>query len=104
MNKKIFAISILAFFTLIAIMFATTVTSNTAPAKKKESPLYKIRTRLALGERIKDLVIRFLRQRIFLRLPILNPSSGNENNYQGATTSICGYCNTYEKGPKGCHQ
>ncbi|MDH7517749.1 MAG: hypothetical protein QHH19_05340, partial [Candidatus Thermoplasmatota archaeon] len=39
--------------------------TNTTNSKKKESPLFKIRTELAIGERIKDLVTRFLGQRIF---------------------------------------
>ncbi|MGF3584624.1 MAG: hypothetical protein ACQXXD_02780 [Thermoplasmatota archaeon] len=67
MNKKILVVSILTILMLVTISFATAVTSNTntTNSKKKESPLFKIRTELAIGERIKDLVTRFLGQRIF---------------------------------------
>ena len=70
MNKKILVVSILAVFTLIAISFASAVSTNTATSvKKKESPLYRIRTRRAIGERpgkiIDNIKTRFLGDRIF---------------------------------------
>ena len=52
MNKKIFLISILAVFMLVTISFASAINSNTTNVEKKESPLYRIRTRLAIGEKI----------------------------------------------------
>jgi len=77
MNKKILIGSILAVLMLIAISFATTVSSNTASNERKESPLFRIRTRLAIGERLKDLSTRFLRQRVFF-LPIRWLSNGED--------------------------
>jgi len=68
MNKKLLVISILAVlavFALVAISFASAVTINTQTTEKRESPLFKIRTRLAIGERIKDLTTRFIKQRLF---------------------------------------
>ena len=71
MNKKILVVSILAVFTLVAISFATVVSSNTTTTvKKKESPLYGIRTKLAIGQKLQDLTTRFVRQRVFF-LPLI---------------------------------
>jgi len=70
MNKKILTISILAIFMLIAISFITTVSSNTT-STKRETPLFKIRTKLAIGERIKYLVTRFIETRGVSLLPSL---------------------------------
>ena len=66
MNKKILIGSVLTILMLVTISFATAVTSNTnKDVENKESPLFRIRTKLAIGERIKNLAIIFLRQRIF---------------------------------------
>jgi hypothetical protein len=70
MNKKLLLVSILAVFTLVAISFATVVSSNTTTTvKKKESPLFGIRTRLAIGERLHDLKetikAQFVGERVF---------------------------------------
>lgn len=70
MNKKLLLVSILAVLTLVAISFATVVSSNTTTTvKKKESPLFGIRTRLAIGERVQDLKdtikARFIGGRVF---------------------------------------
>ncbi len=62
MNKKIVMFIILAVFVLVSISLTSAVTTNT---HKKESPLYKIRTRLAIGERIQNIKARFIRDRIF---------------------------------------
>jgi len=54
---------------LVAISYTTAVNSNTAHIEKKESPLYKIKTRWAIGEKISEIVknikIKYLGQRIF---------------------------------------
>ena len=68
MNKKILIVSILAVFTLVAISFATAINTTTS-VKKKESPLYRIRTRRAIGERLGKIIdyikTRFLGDRLF---------------------------------------
>ena len=68
MNKKILIVSILVVFTLVAISFASAI-NTTTPVKKKESPLYGIRTRRAIGERLGKIIdyikTRFLGDRIF---------------------------------------
>lgn len=68
MNKKILIFVVLATLMLVTITFATAIqTTNT---NKKESPLYKIRTKLAIGERIQNLKTKFIGERIFF-LPSL---------------------------------
>jgi len=69
MNKKILVISILAVFLLLAISFSTAVSSNTTTDEQRESPLFRIRTRKAIGERLDNLKetmkAKFLGDRIF---------------------------------------
>ena len=70
MNKKILTVSILAVLMLVAITFATAVSSNTnTTVEKKESPLFGIRTRLAIGERLESLKetikAKFVGERVF---------------------------------------
>ena len=69
MNKKILLVSILAVFMLVAISYAAAVDTNTANTKRKESPLYKIRTGKAIAEKITNIIenirTKFLGERIF---------------------------------------
>ena len=71
--KKIVAISILAVFMLVAISYATAVNTNTTSKETKESPLYNIRNRRAIGSKIYNIIdnikTKFLGNRIFF-LPI----------------------------------
>jgi hypothetical protein len=85
MNKKIMIISILAVFMLFAIMFASTVTSNTQKPPKKESPLFGIRTRWAIREKMGDFIRRFVGERVFF-LPF--------QLVKKVITNIIGYYNT----------
>ena len=75
MNKKILIISILAFFMLVAISFSSAVSTNTETYKKKESPLYRIRARRAITEKINEIVedikTRFIGERIFF-IPLID--------------------------------
>ena len=68
MNKKILVVCILVVFTLVAISFASAI-NTTTPVKKKESPLYGIRTRRAIGERLGKIIehikTKFLGERVF---------------------------------------
>jgi hypothetical protein len=68
MKKKVMAISILAVFMLVAISYATAI--NTINTEKKESPLYGLRTRRAITEKIgailENIKAKFLGNRIFL--------------------------------------
>ena len=96
---------------LVAISFASAVTINTQTTEKRESPLFKIRTKLAIGEQIKDLTTKFLRQRIFflkfewLIEGLKNPSTDHLSTtkydtscYTCIPVTYCHpkYCNTYE--------
>ena len=66
MKKKILVVSILAVFTLVAISFATAVSSNTVKSiEKKESPLYRIRLLRAIREKGREILSRFIGERIF---------------------------------------
>jgi hypothetical protein len=68
MKKKILLVSILATFMLVAISYATAV-NTTNSVDKKESPLYGIRTRRAIEEKISKIVenikTNFIGERIF---------------------------------------
>jgi len=97
MNKKLLVVSILAVFTLVAISFATAVNSNTTTTvKKKESPLFGIRTGQAIGQKLQDLNTRFIRQRVyFLPFQWLK----NRHNSPGRLDTVKGetiYCFTCE--------
>jgi len=66
MNMKLMLISILSVFTLISISFASAINTNTANSNgKKESPLFGIRTRKAIREKIGDMLRRFVGERVF---------------------------------------
>ncbi|HEY0087969.1 MAG TPA: hypothetical protein VGB37_03950 [Candidatus Lokiarchaeia archaeon] len=71
MNKKILLFGIFAVLMLVTITFASAInTSNTTNIEKKESPLFKIRIRLAIGEKIgqifENIKTKFLGDRIFI--------------------------------------
>ena len=69
MNKKILTISIVVVFMLLAISFASTVSSNTSKPIRKESPLFGIRTRRAvkekIGEVIENIKTKYIGERVF---------------------------------------
>ncbi len=96
MNKKILVVSILTIFMLMAITFATAIqTTNT---QKKESPLYKIRTRLAIGERIltlkETIKAKFLGERLFF-LPFQWLKDGHQSHRfetEKHATQVCPTC------------
>ena len=109
MNKKLFVISILSVFMLIAISLVTAVSSNTnTTVKKKESPLFGIRTKLAIGDKLKDLrekiKARFIGERVFF-LPLqflkkVEPFSMRDYSYtrlKGDYTNAIGCCPTVRK-------
>ena len=69
MKKKIMLIGFLAIIMLLTITFTTAIGTNTT-SEQKESPLYKIRTRQKINEKInevlKQIKTKFLGERIFL--------------------------------------
>lgn len=68
MKKKIMFLSILAVLTLVAISFASAINTQdttTLKIRKGYSPLFFIRTRKAIREKIGDLLTRFIGQRVF---------------------------------------
>lgn len=80
MNKKLLVISILAVFMLLAISFSTAVSSDTTSDENRESPLFRVRARRAIGDRLKELreniKARFIGERIFwLPIPSLRQKS-----------------------------
>ena len=68
MNRNFTILSMLAVFLLVAISFSATVSSDTT-TETKESPLYKVRTRIAIGERVGNILeyinTNFLGERMF---------------------------------------
>jgi hypothetical protein len=74
MNKKILLFSIVAVFMLLTISFASAINTNNTYNERKESPLFRIRTRRAITEkitnRIDNIKTNFLGERIFF-LPLL---------------------------------
>jgi hypothetical protein len=77
MKKKVVAISILAVLMIVAISYATAV--NTTNTEKKESPLYGLRTRRAITDKIgtilENIKTKFLGDRIFFLPYLLNQNS-----------------------------
>jgi len=75
MNKKLLVVSILAVFMLVAISYASAVSSNTTTDEQRESPLFRVRTRRAIGERLGELKeiikAKFIGERVFF-LPFLS--------------------------------
>ena len=67
MNRKIFVIIIITFLMLMAISLASAINSNTIKQiKKNDSPLFGIRTRRAIREKIVDFIkTRFIGERVF---------------------------------------
>jgi hypothetical protein len=69
MNKKIMIFCVSAVFMLIAISFASAVNTNEKNASEKESPLYRIRAKSAVREKIGEMIdsikTNFLGERIF---------------------------------------
>lgn len=69
MNKKILILSMLAVFMLVAISYASAVSYNITSDEQRESPLFRIRTRKAIGERLDELKeklkARFIGERVF---------------------------------------
>ena len=69
MKKRISAIGVITAFMLLAISFASAVNTNETNYEDKESPLYRIRTRQAITERmgnmLENIKIKFLGERVF---------------------------------------
>ena len=69
MNKKILLFSILAVFMLLAISLSSAVSSNTSKPIKKESPLFRIRTKQSVGDKIGQVLdnikTKYVGQRVF---------------------------------------
>jgi len=108
MKKKIVTISILAVFILVAISYATAV--NATNTEKKESPLYGLRAKRAIREKLGDLIenikTKFLGSRIFF-LPfqwsiinILNRDATCSATY--CDTEYCTYCDCSTMHEKTC--
>ena len=118
MNKKLFVISILAAFILLVISFVSVVGYNTSTPIRKESPLFGIRGRRAIYEKIGDMLenikTKYVGKRVFF-LPfqcIKDKGKLSERNYlkdpltywcdwtegEGCTTlpTNC-FCESYDK-------
>jgi hypothetical protein len=69
MNKKILVVSISVVFMLVTISYASAINANNIDTEKKESPLYRIRTRRTITEKIglivENIKTKFLGERMF---------------------------------------
>jgi len=67
MDKKILAIGcICAVVLLVAISFASAISTNTVkPVERKDSPLFRIRVRKAIREKMGNLISSFIGERVF---------------------------------------
>lgn len=105
MNKKLLILSILAVFMLVAISFVSAVNITTT-SEKKESPLFRIRTRRAIGERLSELreniKSRFIGERIFSLPPqwLRNPQQDEEQ----MPLTFGKYCTVRTSVPDPCCQ
>jgi len=94
MNKRILIFGALTVFMLVTISFASAINNNTTTqVDKKESPLYRIRTRAAIGEKIgqifKNIKAKFLRERIFF-MPIgLLRNNINDDSMASIVVNTC---------------
>lgn len=95
LNKKIIVISILAVLILVTISFSTAVSSNTSKSAKRESPLFGIRTRQAIREKIGDLLRRFVGEQVFF-LPfqwlINRDNLPSRHHFMKKTDATCPTC------------
>ena len=65
MNKKIIIFGITAVFILVTISLASAYTLS-EQSEKKESPLFRIRTKQAIKEKIAEMKSNYLSERIFI--------------------------------------
>jgi hypothetical protein len=105
MNKKILIISVLAVLMLVSISFVSAAEVNT-DAEKKDSPLYGIRTRRAITEKIDDIVdnirAKFIGERMFF-IPSILRCFSRTPVVMGSCFPIdetCGICYTHLDGIK----
>jgi hypothetical protein len=67
LNRKLLIVSVFVVFLLVMISFASAVNSNTEKNVKTRggSPLFRIRVRKALSERVGDILNNFFGERVF---------------------------------------
>jgi hypothetical protein len=105
MNRKITCIGVLAVFMLVTISFASAVETNQTNIDKKESPLYGIRTRRAISEKIVNIIenikTKFFGERLFY--PVFKGLIFDPENERIVTfspvpcTILFTYCNPFCK-------
>jgi len=65
MDKKIYIISVITVFFLLVISFASAINSDTLEPIRKESPLFRIRIKRVVREKVENFVTRFIGERVF---------------------------------------
>jgi len=117
MNKKILVVSILAVFLLVAISFASAVSSNTVLDEKKESPLFRIRTGKSIEKLVENLKASYIgKDRVFF-VPLIIQTLKQEGSIRLATLftrdqeccprttgPTCSKCRLKDNGPFGLLQ
>ncbi len=106
MDIKIFLISIITVLLLVTITFAAAI--NTTNTDKRESPLFGIRTRLEIGDKIQNLKdnikARFFGERLFF-LPfhwLRDIDDFSEMGTWSLKQLTCAIPITCDNHPKGC--
>jgi len=98
MRKNLIILGLVSIFMLVTISFASAINTNNINAERKESPLFGIRTRQAIAEKISSIInnirIKFLGERMFF-LPFESLRNKNSlflrERFRGETESeTCG--------------
>ena len=85
---------------LLTISFASAINTNTTDFEQKESPLYKIRTKRAIGEKITNIVenfrTKFLGERIYFLPPQFQRKTTSWTTTDGLTIMGCPSCSIFD--------
>ena len=103
MNKKILIISLLTITMFIAISFASAVGSNTSKTlvKKENSPLFGIRTKKVIKDRLEEIKTNYISDRLYL-ISFLKLVTNRYLKDKGTSMAVSSCCFTVVN-PK-CHQ
>ena len=102
MKKKILIIGVLAVLMLVTTTFASAVEINSYNLEKKDSPLYRVRSKRIIGEKINLLInhikAKFIGERLFF-MPLQytpRPDSNPHLITEEKTKFTCFPLNTYD--------
>jgi hypothetical protein len=101
--------AVLAVFLMMTVSFVSVVGSETNTIETKESPLYKIRTKRAISEKVGALLKNIIAKYDISNMLFFLPFTNRDNSYVPLKTwfkngvSYCGHCDTiWYKGGSHC--